>query len=379
MSYPVGDPNIRPTDSADSLGQNGYQITQQFMNDYGHTGVDLANGASGGEVRAIGPGMVSLRLNAASSFGFGNVLVIRHDLPDGTFYSLYTHLQDGSVLVDQGDEILFSGQPIASVGNTGHSTGPHLHFAVKFVNTLGCGYIKPGHCASGDIFANYVDGGPLQFVADHQTAPCPPRFTDFFNRPDGAVVNGWTNIPSGAGHNLLVDNEKLTTPAPQGDDRAGIYRPINLTFPVSAWATFTHMNGFGGLLNRYDAGFLFGNDGTIVGGYGVFLGRGDQNYADSSVALVLNGVTLESQASSFQYGALINLFATLEVDGSMSGSVYGPEDSFDFSFGPRSVNVPGNNLALIQGFPDERSSVITNPTVDELNVEHACNTGPFPE
>lgn len=171
--YPVGDPNEEPTNALPNL--NGYLITQKFMNKAGHTGVDLANGTEGGEVRAIAAGVVSLRRATSASSGFGNVVIIRHDLPEGIFYSLYSHMQEGSVLVEEGDDILVAGEPIGAVDCTGTTTGtsicpsnngsgPHLHFAVKRNNTLGCAYINEGSCRSGESFNEYCD--PLRFIRD---------------------------------------------------------------------------------------------------------------------------------------------------------------------------------------------------------------------
>lgn len=57
----------------------------------------------------------------------GNFIRIRH--PDGT-YGGYMHLQRGSVLVRKGQRVA-RGQPLAKSGNTGNSSGPHLHFVVQ--------------------------------------------------------------------------------------------------------------------------------------------------------------------------------------------------------------------------------------------------------
>ena len=99
LVYPVGDPSQVPAVPS-APNKNGYVISQSFRNEDHHTGVDLA-GPSGGEVRSIGPGVVTLRLSTSQSGGaggFGNVVLIRHNLSDGTFYSLYAHMQDGSVV-----------------------------------------------------------------------------------------------------------------------------------------------------------------------------------------------------------------------------------------------------------------------------------------
>ena len=56
----------------------------------------------------------------------GNHIV--QDIGDGN-YAFYAHLKTGSVKVKEGDQ-LTSGQVIASLGNTGNSDAPHLHFHV---------------------------------------------------------------------------------------------------------------------------------------------------------------------------------------------------------------------------------------------------------
>ena len=57
---------------------------------------------------------------------FNNYLIIYHS--DGTFAE-YTHLKKNGVLVNAGDKVK-QGQVIASSGNTGYSSGPHLHLMV---------------------------------------------------------------------------------------------------------------------------------------------------------------------------------------------------------------------------------------------------------
>ena len=63
----------------------------------------------------------------------GNYVAL--DLGNGRF-AFYEHLQQGSVLVKVGDQVV-SGQPIARVGSSGSvSSGPHLHFHVSNGNSL---------------------------------------------------------------------------------------------------------------------------------------------------------------------------------------------------------------------------------------------------
>ncbi len=60
-------------------------------------------------------------------FNKGNLITIYHS--DGTFTS-YAHLKQKGSLVKEGDTII-KGQPIGLSGNTGMSSGPHLHFVVS--------------------------------------------------------------------------------------------------------------------------------------------------------------------------------------------------------------------------------------------------------
>jgi hypothetical protein len=110
-------------------------------------------------------------------------------------------------------------------------------------------------------------------------------FTNDFNRPDLPTVgNGWSDTAGNAGGNLEIKNNELTSTVTTGGN-AGIFRPLAFTVPITASATLKEMNGFGGLLQRYDAGILVLNDGVRNHGYGVFFGRSDQNFANSTVTL----------------------------------------------------------------------------------------------
>jgi len=65
--------------------------------------------------------------NAEEYGTLANVVSILHD--DGTF-AVYAHLNWDSIRVTPGERVL-AGQYIADSGNTGYSSGPHLHFAVQ--------------------------------------------------------------------------------------------------------------------------------------------------------------------------------------------------------------------------------------------------------
>ncbi len=67
---------------------------------------------------------------SCSSYTFGTYIVLEHDIGGDSFYSLYGHLNATSVSVSLGVHVR-KGQVLGRVGNTGCSTGPHLHFQVS--------------------------------------------------------------------------------------------------------------------------------------------------------------------------------------------------------------------------------------------------------
>jgi murein DD-endopeptidase MepM/ murein hydrolase activator NlpD len=86
-----------------------------------HQGVDFS-APIGTEVYATGDGKVIS--SSKSKWGYGNTLVIDHGFG---YQTKYSHLQDFKV--KKGEKIK-RGQLIATVGNTGKSTAPHLHYEV---------------------------------------------------------------------------------------------------------------------------------------------------------------------------------------------------------------------------------------------------------
>ncbi|WP_234380366.1 M23 family metallopeptidase [Streptomyces sp. CMB-StM0423] len=86
-----------------------------------HTGVDLAV-PTGTPVYSVGPGEVH---STSTEGAYGNHILVR--MADG-HYVLYAHLDRMSVA--DGDRVE-GGTRIGDSGNTGNSTGPHLHFEVR--------------------------------------------------------------------------------------------------------------------------------------------------------------------------------------------------------------------------------------------------------
>lgn len=100
-----------------------------------HNGVDYAC-AIGTPVKAIEDGVVifagpsRLKFPNGEPAGGGFIVKIRHKVNGEFITSAYMHLRKGSITVKKGDRVL-EGRTIALSGNTGESTGPHLHFEIQ--------------------------------------------------------------------------------------------------------------------------------------------------------------------------------------------------------------------------------------------------------
>jgi murein DD-endopeptidase MepM/ murein hydrolase activator NlpD len=86
-----------------------------------HTGIDVA-ADRGTPIRASNSGTVTF---AGRKGSYGNLVIINHG---GGFETYYAHAS--SILVSVGDKVE-KGQQIATVGTTGRTTGPHVHFEVR--------------------------------------------------------------------------------------------------------------------------------------------------------------------------------------------------------------------------------------------------------
>lgn len=103
------------------------ESTNKKINGY-HTGTDIAVN-SGTEILAANSGEVIL---VSSEGDYGKHLKIQ----DGDLITLYAHCS--KILVKEGQKVN-KGEKIALVGSTGNSTGPHLHFEVRYQNR----YVNP--------------------------------------------------------------------------------------------------------------------------------------------------------------------------------------------------------------------------------------------
>lgn len=87
-----------------------------------HDGIDIG-ASTGTAIRAADGGTVTL---SGWYYGYGLTIIIDHG---GGYKTLYGHNSANYVSVG---EKVFQGQTIGAVGNTGNSTGPHLHFEIQY-------------------------------------------------------------------------------------------------------------------------------------------------------------------------------------------------------------------------------------------------------
>jgi murein DD-endopeptidase MepM/ murein hydrolase activator NlpD len=99
-------------------------VSSEFGERWGkkHKGIDIAADA-GEPVYAIADADVIYAGDGLR--GYGNVVILRHD---AQMTSLYAH--NSELKVHQGDHVT-QGTLISLLGNTGHSTGPHVHFEIR--------------------------------------------------------------------------------------------------------------------------------------------------------------------------------------------------------------------------------------------------------
>ena len=123
-------PNAVPIKLVDSLRAYRFPIKGRITSRYGlrrkvnHNGIDIAVKV-GDTICSTFNGVV--RFSKATDTGYGTLVIVRHDNGLETYHG---HLSKR--LVEAGDRVV-AGQPIALGGNSGRSTGPHLHFECRYM------------------------------------------------------------------------------------------------------------------------------------------------------------------------------------------------------------------------------------------------------
>jgi len=153
-----------------------YRVLQGYGSRFSHRGLEQFavdfNMAVGTPVHAARAGVVA-KVVESNSRGcwengcgaFANYVVVLHS--DGTTGEYY-HLAKNGAMVEVGDKIA-AGQHIALSGNTGHTTMPHLHFAVYRAAEWGNTQSIPVRFLSTSGVVNEPRrGGRYQAIADQQ-------------------------------------------------------------------------------------------------------------------------------------------------------------------------------------------------------------------
>lgn len=158
-----------------------------------------------------------------SPSGWSGALIVKLVLPSGRYY-YFAHLSDqiasGPVKV---------GDILAVTGNTGYSTGPHLH--VQFMEADGTA-IPPEHWACKSEGAGVTAGTT--------TTSGGGDFSDDFNRADGPVGNGWTTGGDAVitGNRLSLSNGYIVRDYGQTTGRAEYTIPAGDTAAGERWLVF---------------------------------------------------------------------------------------------------------------------------------------------
>ncbi len=126
-----------------------------------HKGLDIA-GNDGAKLVASGPGTISWKINRGDpTTGYGYYAIITHN---SDWSSIYAHMPVYAYkMVPDGSKVV-QGQVIGYVGNSGASTGPHLHFEIKHKGKQ----VDPLRLLNGEI--KYITGS-CSSEADINTFP----------------------------------------------------------------------------------------------------------------------------------------------------------------------------------------------------------------
>lgn len=115
-------PNSSPVEAGYNSSSYGWRIDPFNGNKAFHEGLDFP-AATGTVIHAAADGIVSM---AEHSAAYGNIVKVEHGSGLETRYAHASKL-----LVKVGERVI-KGQAVALVGSTGRSTGPHLHYEIRF-------------------------------------------------------------------------------------------------------------------------------------------------------------------------------------------------------------------------------------------------------
>ena len=140
---------------------DGGVLSSPFGHRWGkfHTGLDIA-ATVGTAIHACADGRVMFTGTRKRFRRYGNTILISHG---GGAYTYYAHLN--KILVKKNQKVK-KGQRIATVGNTGRSTGPHLHLEVRVDNQMfnPLAYFSPRDLSGVRVAKRFADSpmGPVR-------------------------------------------------------------------------------------------------------------------------------------------------------------------------------------------------------------------------
>lgn len=203
LSHPIANPALRVI--SQRFGDNAADYARFGLR--GHAGIDFAVPV-GTPVAAADDGMAIEMLDDPD--GYGQYIKLRHAWGE----SLYAHLDRYQALVV--GAVVKRGQVIALSGNTGNSTGAHLHFAIR---------VYPYQ--RGYPFDGYSDPGPyLEAVAP---PPPAPDLVGLIKATSAEFGLDWRLVASLAWAESSFD--------PQAESKAGARGLLQLMWPTwGEWA-----------------------------------------------------------------------------------------------------------------------------------------------
>ena len=210
-----------------SLGSSLDTYTTVYLGNYlagdydegggSHPGVDIVPMTPGDQVVSVLSGVV---YEARENPSEGKYIIIQHDgvIYGGkaaSYYSCYLHLS--SLAVVKGDRVM-EGTPIGTTGNSGMSTGEHLHFQIdtaeapfhpywpfnfKEARDLGLSFMEAVNRGLGIENARKYTVNPLVFLASAQSGalsagvkPTEVKIASTGATPMAAAYQGFSDVPA---------------------------------------------------------------------------------------------------------------------------------------------------------------------------------------
>ncbi|HEY9753131.1 MAG TPA: M23 family metallopeptidase, partial [Coleofasciculaceae cyanobacterium] len=204
-----------------------------------HQGIDIG-APIGTPVIAAHTGKVEL---ADIVSGYGLTVILRHT--DNLHSTLYGHL---SQIFVQPGQVVKQGTVIALVGNTGNSTGPHLHFEVQRWTDQGWVALDPinelGQASAVAVQPSSLPAG--QTTASLPRLPAPPSVPTllFSSRPPIVSTLAPLSAPNS---NLLANTPFAGFIKPALTEDMGLIVPLALAAPITpalGWAVYSFISQF---------------------------------------------------------------------------------------------------------------------------------------